>query len=103
MYKRQVDIGIREGLALRWSFMGPFETVDLNAPGGIGDFCDRYGPLYERLQYQMPPRPWTADMIGRIEQSRRDELPVSAIEARQAWRDRRLMALAAHKKQQPEQ
>ena len=30
-----VDIGIREGLALRWSFMGPFETVDLNAPGGV--------------------------------------------------------------------
>ena len=27
-----VDIGIREGLALRWSFMGPFETIDLNAP-----------------------------------------------------------------------
>ena len=28
-----VDVGIREGLALRWSFMGPFETIDLNAPG----------------------------------------------------------------------
>ena len=27
-----VDVGIREGLALRWSFMGPFETIDLNAP-----------------------------------------------------------------------
>ena len=27
-----VDIGLREGLALRWSFMGPFETIDLNAP-----------------------------------------------------------------------
>jgi L-gulonate 3-dehydrogenase len=31
-----VDVGIREGLALRWSFMGPFETIDLNAPGGCG-------------------------------------------------------------------
>ena len=29
-----VDVGIREGLALRWSFMGPFETIDLNAPAG---------------------------------------------------------------------
>ena len=29
-----VDIALREGLALRWSFMGPFETIDLNAPGG---------------------------------------------------------------------
>jgi 3-hydroxyacyl-CoA dehydrogenase len=32
-----VDIGIRDGLALRWSFMGPFETIDLNAPGGVRD------------------------------------------------------------------
>src|SRR5580704_8636211 len=32
-----VDIGIREGLALRWSFMGPFETIDLNAPAGVRD------------------------------------------------------------------
>jgi 3-hydroxyacyl-CoA dehydrogenase len=29
-----IDVGIREGLALRWSFMGPFETLDLNAPDG---------------------------------------------------------------------
>ena len=33
-----IDIGLREGLALRWSFMGPFETIDLNAPGGVGDY-----------------------------------------------------------------
>ena len=33
-----VDVGIREGLALRWSFMGPFETIDLNAPAGVRDY-----------------------------------------------------------------
>ncbi len=33
-----VDVGLREGLALRWSFMGPFETIDLNAPGGVRDY-----------------------------------------------------------------
>lgn len=37
-----VDIGIRDGLALRWSFMGPFETIDLNAPGGVRDCVERY-------------------------------------------------------------
>jgi L-gulonate 3-dehydrogenase len=98
-----LDIVVKHGLGLRWSFMGPFETIDLNAPGGIADFCDRYGPLYERLQYQMPPRPWTPDMIRRIAKSRREELPAASIEPRQAWRDRRLMALAAHKAQQPEE
>ena len=34
-----IDIGIRDGLALRWSFMGPFETMDLNAPGGVRDYA----------------------------------------------------------------
>ena len=44
-----VDIGIREGLALRWSFMGPFETIDLNAPGGIRDYVERYQGIYANL------------------------------------------------------
>ena len=44
-----VDIGIREGLALRWSFMGPFETIDLNAPGGVRDYVERYEQIYIRL------------------------------------------------------
>ena len=34
-----VDIGIRDGLAMRWSFIGPFETIDLNAPGGVRDYA----------------------------------------------------------------
>ena len=53
-----VDTVMKNALGLRWSFMGPFETVDLNAPGGISDFCARYGALYESLQHQMPPRAW---------------------------------------------
>ena len=41
-----VDVGIREGLALRWSFMGPFETIDLNAPAGVRDYVERYQGIY---------------------------------------------------------
>src|SRR3954447_897437 len=44
-----VDVGIREGIALRWSFMGPFETIDLNSPGGVRDYVLRYQEIYERL------------------------------------------------------
>jgi 3-hydroxyacyl-CoA dehydrogenase len=29
-----VDKTVSQGLGLRWAFMGPFETIDLNAPGG---------------------------------------------------------------------
>ncbi|HEY7805336.1 MAG TPA: 3-hydroxyacyl-CoA dehydrogenase, partial [Orrella sp.] len=41
-----LDTTVKDGLGLRWSFMGPFETIDLNAPAGLADYCQRYGPLY---------------------------------------------------------
>ncbi len=97
-----LDIVVKHGLGLRWSFMGPLETVDLNAPGGIGDFCARYGRLYEELQQQMAPRNWDAALVAKIEAARRSALPLADIAGRQAWRDRRLMALAAHRAGQPD-
>ncbi|EDQ92392.1 uncharacterized protein MONBRDRAFT_2035, partial [Monosiga brevicollis MX1] len=38
-----VDTAVSQGLGLRWSFMGPFQTIDLNAPEGVLDYCNRYG------------------------------------------------------------
>ena len=29
---------------------GPFATIELNAPGGIADYCARYTGFYKRLQ-----------------------------------------------------
>jgi L-gulonate 3-dehydrogenase len=93
-----VDIGIRDGLALRWSFIGPFETIDLNAPGGVRDYANRYQGIYEQI---FPSSQWRADWSGpvmdAIEADRRKRLPADRLAARQVWRDRRLMALAAHK------
>jgi len=94
-----VDVGLREGLALRWSFMGPFETIELNAPGGVRDYAERYQQIYKRI---FPTAQWRADWTGplmdRIEAERRKLLAADRLQERQAWRDRRLMALAAHKK-----
>jgi L-gulonate 3-dehydrogenase len=93
-----VDIGLREGLALRWSFMGPFETIDLNAPGGVRDYAARYQGIYERLFPQMQHRvDWAGAVMDRIEPQRRARLPAEGLAARHRWRDRRLMALAAQK------
>jgi 3-hydroxyacyl-CoA dehydrogenase len=94
-----VDIGIREGLALRWSFMGPFETIDLNAPGGVRDYVERYESIYQRLHLSMRDRAdWGGPVLQKIEAERRKRLPDTQLQARQAWRDRHLMALAAHKR-----
>lgn len=97
-----LDALVKHGLGLRWSFMGPLETIDLNAPGGLADYCDRYGPLYAAMQRQMTPLDWDAELVGRLQASRRAELPANLQPVRQEWRDRRLMALLAHKKAQPE-
>jgi 3-hydroxyacyl-CoA dehydrogenase len=94
-----IDIGLREGLALRWAFIGPFETIDLNAPGGVRDYVGRYGQLYERLGQSMQRRvDWTGPVLDGIEAQRRERLPATKLAERQRWRDRRLMALVRHKR-----
>jgi len=94
-----VDIGIRDGLALRWSFMGPFETIDLNAPGGVRDYVDRYQGIYSNIFPQMLRRvDWAGEVMKTVEAERSRRLPRESLGERQVWRDRRLMALAAHKK-----
>lgn len=97
-----LDALVKHGLGLRWSFMGPLETIDLNAPGGLADYCNRYGPLYALMQQQMKPLEWDAALVDRLHAARRAELPANMQPVRQEWRDRRLMALLAHKAVQPE-
>jgi 3-hydroxyacyl-CoA dehydrogenase len=94
-----IDIGIRDGLALRWSFMGPFETIDLNAPGGVRDYADRYQGIYSGLFGSTQWRAdWSGPVMDIVESERRNHLAVDQLGERQAWRDRRLIALAAHKR-----
>lgn len=93
-----VDIAIKDGIGLRWSFMGPFETIDLNAPGGVADYMARYGPLYEDIERSTAePLAWTEALAKRIEAARREALQVDHLGERSEWRDRHLMALASHK------
>ena len=95
---------ISKGLGLRWSFMGPFETIDMNAPGGIADYAERLGPLYHAIQAsRKSPEPWSAELISKVESEQRTTLAADNLDARRTWRDRRLMALAAHQAGQPEE
>jgi 3-hydroxyacyl-CoA dehydrogenase len=99
-----IDIAIRDGIGLRWSFMGPLETIDLNAPGGIADYLRRYGPLYQAIEGEHAPLDWTGDaLLRRVEDERRAVLPTARLAERSVWRDRRLMALAAQKRKAAEQ
>ena len=94
-----VDVGIREGLALRWSFIGPFETIDLNAPGGVRDYAARYQKIYSRIFGSAQRRvDWLGPVMDVVESERRKRVPTDRLVERQAWRDRRLMRLAADKR-----
>ena len=92
-----IDKTISEGLGRRWSFIGPFETIDLNAPGGLEDYAARLGPgFYEFVKQGEPAEPWSDAIIAKAHGERRTRLPLTDQPARQAWRDKRLMALAKH-------
>ncbi|CDM23824.1 3-hydroxyacyl-CoA dehydrogenase [Castellaniella defragrans] len=94
-----LDATVKDGLGLRWSFMGPFETIDLNAPAGIRDYCRRYGGLFESIaREQTDTGPWSEALIDTLEAQRRRLLPADGLEARRLWRDARLMELALHKR-----
>jgi 3-hydroxyacyl-CoA dehydrogenase len=93
-----LDKTVAHGLGLRWSFIGPFATIDLNAPGGVADYCARYGPFYERLASDPPPAGmWSGELAEGLNRRAREHCSLEDHPSRQAWRDRRLMALAAHK------
>ncbi len=95
-----VDLTISQGLGLRWAFMGPFETIDLNAPGGVADYARRLGGLYCDIAASTDEhRVWGPEVIELVEIQRREVLAAADLDARRGWRDRRLMALAVHKRQ----
>jgi len=94
-----IDKTVSEGLGLRWSFMGPFQTIDLNAPGGVADYAARLSPLYHTVaKSRTDPKPWSDKLVHDVEAERRTHLSQEDLASRREWRDRRLMALAAHKR-----
>ena len=93
-----LDLTMKDGLALRWSFMGPIETIDLNAPGGVADYMARYGETIRRVGRDIAQSgDWPDAVAARMDAERRSAVPRDRLDAEQTWRDRRLMALAVHK------
>jgi 3-hydroxyacyl-CoA dehydrogenase len=96
-----IDKTVRDGLGWRWSFMGPFETIDLNAPGGVADYANRFGTLWhEIVKSRTHEEPWQPKLIRKVEDERRSMLSMDDLATRRAWRDRRLMALAASRERE---
>jgi L-gulonate 3-dehydrogenase len=96
-----LDKTVRDGLGLRWAFIGPFATIELNAPGGVVDYSARYSAFYRRIAADpAPPVVWEAANAAIVGEALGPTRSPAELEARTRWRDRRLMALVAHKKAQ---
>jgi L-gulonate 3-dehydrogenase len=96
-----LDHTVADGLGLRWSFMGPFETIELNAPGGVADYCERYTPWFRRYMADLPPASVWDDASWRRAANAWGRQPTpQEIAGKSLWRDERLAALAAHKRVQ---
>ncbi|TDV15689.1 3-hydroxyacyl-CoA dehydrogenase [Paraburkholderia caballeronis] len=95
-----IDRVMRDGIGLRWSVIGPFETVDLNTRGGIASHAQKMGPAYERMGASRGQHdPWTPELVARVERERRAKLPLAEWDARVGWRDRMLMRLVRMRKE----
>lgn len=91
-----LDTVVRDGLGLRWSVIGPFETADLNTRGGIASHAIKMGPAYARMGAERGQNdPWTEDLVARVAGERRAALPLARWDQRVAWRDRALMRVVS--------
>lgn len=96
-----LDKTIKDGLGRRWVFMGPIETIELNAPGGISDYCARYGPTLLGLsEAPVTDELWSAENRERVAKSWGATPTPEHVTAKSGWRDDRLAALDAHLRSQ---
>jgi L-gulonate 3-dehydrogenase len=97
---QDLDRTVQEGLGLRWSFIGPFATIELNAPGGVTDYCARYGPIYRALAANPPsPAVWDTASVQHVTNQLGPPGTAAERDARMRWRDARLLALRRHKRE----
>ena len=93
-----LDHTMKDGLGLRWSFLGPFETIELNAPGGIPDYCGRYTGFYKELASAAAgPEVYQSPNVDRVIAAWPHRPTPERLAALTQRRNDRLAALAAHK------
>jgi 3-hydroxyacyl-CoA dehydrogenase len=96
-----LDHTVKDGLGLRWSFLGPFETIELNAPGGIPDYCARYTGFYKELASAAAgAEVYSTPNVDRVIAAWPHQPTPERIAALTRRRNERLAALAAHKAKQ---
>lgn len=92
-----IDRVVSEGLAPRWSFIGPFQVAHLNATTGFRGFIDGLGSMMRRIgRDAKPDYPWGDKIIDQIHAELSARIPVSDVPKAQSWRDNRLMEFSRY-------
>ncbi|XP_019507914.1 PREDICTED: lambda-crystallin homolog isoform X3 [Hipposideros armiger] len=100
-----LDLVMSDGLGLRYAFMGPLETMHLNAEGML-NYCDRYSEGMKRVLKTFGPIPeFSGATVEKVHQAMCAKVPDDPehLTARRQWRDMCLMRLARLKSQMPSQ
>jgi 3-hydroxyacyl-CoA dehydrogenase len=90
-----IDKIISQGFGLRWAFLGPFEGIDLNAAGGIREYLERFGFIFDDMARRNGHEGAvvTPEVITMLESYAREKLPLEALGERTAWRDKAIASL----------
>jgi 3-hydroxyacyl-CoA dehydrogenase len=92
-----LDAVMRLGLGPRWALSGPFETAELNTPGGIRAHAARMGPAYRAMGEGRGETgcDWSAALVSRVESERRAVVSEQALPKRAEWRVKAVARLVA--------
>uniref|UniRef100_A0A8C4WY22 L-gulonate 3-dehydrogenase n=1 Tax=Eptatretus burgeri TaxID=7764 RepID=A0A8C4WY22_EPTBU len=92
----EVDLVMTEGLGPRYAFLGPLETMHLNA-AGVHNYCQLYGESICTVANTFGPTPeFSGIVMDSVHKAMCDTVGGSTrdLEKRQCWRDRCLTALS---------
>ncbi|XP_046902285.1 lambda-crystallin homolog [Hypomesus transpacificus] len=98
---KDIDLVMSEGLGMRYAFIGPMETMHLNAPEGLQDYLQRYSQGMGRVLEAFGPVPdFSGEAASQINKEMCELIPSDHehLSARRERRDQLLMGLAALKK-----
>lgn len=98
-----IDSVIKDGLALRWAFIGNFGANHLNAPEGIGQYFGRYADAYRSMigDLKNEPPAFEKEMMSRIAREIGIGENEQDVKRMSQWRDRMIVRLKALKKDYP--
>jgi len=102
---QDLDVVMKDGMGMRYAFMGPMETIHLNAEG-TQNYCDRYGQTIFDVSSDLGPVPtgWKQETeadkaeVASLHESMIKDIPIEDLYKRRVWRDKRLAALAKLKR-----